>query len=748
MNAAQTAPGDQPAAQSNPNLLNTGPSKHRELLHAVNESALAVRNGWVTFVAMMAFFFVAVAGVTHKDLLLDSPVPLPIVQVKIELTRFFQFAPLILVLTHFSVLLQYAMMARKTRALHEILLQEEKKLGLVGTHPLRLELSSYFFVQAMAGPTRSILLGGFLRTMSWLTLGLFPLALLLYFQTTYLPFHDPVVTWAHRVYLVADFFILLSIGIFTRYPERGFWFGLLSNIRYHFFNVLLTLGVWLAAIFFSFAVATLPDGLLDKAMKQAGTLRVPQGLSDQRWKDHGERSAFWLTALLFEGRVDRIKGKVTSWFSRNLVVTDQDLVKDKDFALESGEVSLHLRGRDLRHASFDRSDLHGADLTGANLQNASLVASNLVRIKLESANMQGAVLRGARLQWADMREAALQNAILDEAQLQNADLRRARMQSASLAKAQMQGTNLRRAIMRKAKLQEAQLQGADLRNTQLQMAILSQAQLQGADLRRVKMQGAILSKAQMQGAVFNDAQMQGAYLLGAQLQGAFLLRAQLQGAVLRNAQLQGAVLFQAQLQGAILRNTQLQGAKMTGANLQSAVLNKAVIWQTQPPDTKAPRLIDTGDILFKPFTQNIEAKNRLNAALNKIPYSQRQSMARNRLAPILNYDQTQSWLGTPDHLVWQKWQSETRSNSGAKFRAELADELGQMACDDMTPNAWLAEAIVDRASMRFNGNTARLFERMVGADCGAVHKLAQSLLDRLKSKADRYKKLFPAWDAE
>ena len=41
--------------------------------------------------------------------------------------------------------------------------------------------------------------------------------------------------------------------------------------------------------------------------------------------------------------------------------------KDRENA---NEVSLHLRGRDLRNARFDRSDLHRADMTGAKLQNA------------------------------------------------------------------------------------------------------------------------------------------------------------------------------------------------------------------------------------------------------------------------------------------------------------------------------------------------------------------------------------------
>ena len=49
---------------------------------------------------------VAVAGVTHRDLLLETPVTLPILQVQIQLTQFFQFAPVVLVLFHLGVVSQ------------------------------------------------------------------------------------------------------------------------------------------------------------------------------------------------------------------------------------------------------------------------------------------------------------------------------------------------------------------------------------------------------------------------------------------------------------------------------------------------------------------------------------------------------------------------------------------------------------------------------------------------------------------
>ena len=98
----------------------------------------------------MAYLMIAVAGVTHEDLLLETPVQLPILQVKIQLTQFFQFAPILLVLFHLGVISQLVLLARKTLEFdHAIRLLETTDKR---THPLRLELHNFFFVQAIAGP--------------------------------------------------------------------------------------------------------------------------------------------------------------------------------------------------------------------------------------------------------------------------------------------------------------------------------------------------------------------------------------------------------------------------------------------------------------------------------------------------------------------------------------------------------------------------------------------------------------------
>ena len=89
-----------------------------ELLVDVNATSGAARNAWLFFLALLTYFLIALAGVSHKDLLLESAIELPLLQVKIPQRSMFLFGPLILVLVHFGLLLQHVMLARKLRDFH------------------------------------------------------------------------------------------------------------------------------------------------------------------------------------------------------------------------------------------------------------------------------------------------------------------------------------------------------------------------------------------------------------------------------------------------------------------------------------------------------------------------------------------------------------------------------------------------------------------------------------------------------
>ena len=99
----------------------------RHLLTALNDTSAAVRNGWLLFLALMGYLVVALAGVTHEDLLLNTPVNLPMLNIGIALDRFFLFAPLFLLFVHVGMIVQHIVLARKAVALNDLILLEKRK---------------------------------------------------------------------------------------------------------------------------------------------------------------------------------------------------------------------------------------------------------------------------------------------------------------------------------------------------------------------------------------------------------------------------------------------------------------------------------------------------------------------------------------------------------------------------------------------------------------------------------------------
>lgn len=344
-------------------------NRARELLDAVNAASQSAQTGWVIFLLLTAYYIIALAGVTDKDLLLNAPIALPILGISIDLDQFFLFAPPLYIFIHFGVLLQHAVMVRKVYAFLDVVdaqeLAEAASTGQSAVHPLRYEVSSNFFTQYLAGPPQSGLIRFFLQTIVWGTLVLLPVAVLLAFQIKFLPFHDVTITWAHRIYVLIDVMIVALVGVFLPSPHESFWHalgrGIVTFPGFYAFTALS----FIAFLAFSFLVATTPGEVIDRNLANMGPSREIQVFG----KDKAEsRTVFAPTAYFFEGAVDPATGRSSSLFHRNLIVTDEDLVREKDLAPD--DVSFSLRFRDLRYARLDRTDIRQADFTCADVTGA------------------------------------------------------------------------------------------------------------------------------------------------------------------------------------------------------------------------------------------------------------------------------------------------------------------------------------------------------------------------------------------
>jgi uncharacterized protein YjbI with pentapeptide repeats len=657
------------------------------LLEAVNNSSDTAHTAWLIFIAVMAYLMVAVAGVTHKDLLLETPVNLPILQVSIQLAQFFQFAPVLLVLFHLGVVSQLVLLARKTLEFDHAV--QALELTSRRTHPLRLELHNFFFVQAIAGPHRSAVMSMFLHGMSWLTLVILPVVLLLYIQIKFLPYHDVAITWTHRVALLVDIAMLVLIGVFLMRAETSFFAAFFRTTVHHPLSFLVTFAVMAAAAFFSFLVATVPGEALD---------RMTLALLGTEERASSGRSAAQFDLPFLRPRAD---GSLWGMFYRNLIVTDVDLVKGAGTA--AGESTISLRGRDLRFAVLDRSDLSGADMTGANLESASLIGADLSRIRLQCADID-------KMRVTEDREAA------DCAGARGADLTRARLAGASLAGVDLRGAKLRR----------ANLEGAVLSD-----ALLTEADFSEAQMAKVNLSGG----AQLQRANFLIASLQGADLSGAKLQFADFSSASLQGAFLQHAGLEGAVLRDADLEGADLQMARLQGADLAGAKLRAADLRGASVWMTEPPAPQDVLLADMRGLVIKPM--EADEASALESAIGRIESAPVQRRLKAQAKPMADVATSRTWAATPALQTWQSLVAVTNSVPRDAYGGQLTEHLAGLMCKARWSSGAVATGVVKRAQgAQFQGNMVAIYDRLRGKDCPAGASVPGGLMQALSSAVD------------
>jgi uncharacterized protein YjbI with pentapeptide repeats len=404
-----------------------------ELQKALNEAAGKASVLWTTFIIFQFYLAIAFGSVTHRDLFLETPIKLPLLNVDLPLVGFFAVASTVLLIFHFYVFLQLFGLASKAKNYNTLLTNVPDESD---RQYIRQRLDVFPILQFLAGPRdqRTGFVGFSLRLIAWITLVATPVLILLQAQVTFLPYHRAWIVWLQRVTVLIDLALIWYFWIHLRSvddPIKGVW-----RKAWIYLGGAGTLCV----VIFSTYLATFPGEWMKTHLPEPSELQ----------------------ALLFEGNVDRMRGRPQSVFSNRLVLTNQSFIVDPEKL-----VTHSFRGRDLRLAVLNFSDLRKADFSGAQLQGARL-----------SGELQGASFLGAQLQGADLI-GALQGASLTGAQLQGARL-----------SGELQGASLIR----------AQLQGADLSGAQLQGADLSEAQLQGASLHRAELQGARLSGAQLQGA--------------------------------------------------------------------------------------------------------------------------------------------------------------------------------------------------------------------------------------------------------
>jgi uncharacterized protein YjbI with pentapeptide repeats len=459
---------------------------------------------WFSYLFALLYFAIAAGAVTHLDLLLESPVKLPFLNVELPLKAFFILGPLVFLVVHAYVLLHFLLLAGKVGTFHAELqrqVPEDEKRA-----QLRRQLPINIFVQFLGGPreVREGIVGFLLKLVAWISLIAGPILLLVLFQLKFLPYHNEWITWCQRIAVLLDLVLLWLLWPPIACGTTSLTWGNLRRSR-----VVAWLPVSLLPLLLVFTIATFPGEWLEQKL---------YGDASPVSRDDEPKKADWWRSphkLLVAGEVDYVTRKPQSLWSNRLVLPNFDIGDRLKFDPE-GKIALSaeavsLRGRRLEGGVFVSAHLKKADFTGAELERADFAFADLREAKFE-CNSVGKDLQCAQLQGAMLNSAQLQGAVLNSAQLQGASLNHAQLQGASLNGAQLQGASLTFAQLRGASLDGAQLQSASLNRADLQGASLARAGLQGASLTRAVLQSASLDRVQLQGVLLGTTGLYGASL--------------------------------------------------------------------------------------------------------------------------------------------------------------------------------------------------------------------------------------------
>jgi uncharacterized protein YjbI with pentapeptide repeats len=349
---------------------------------------------------------------------------------------------------------------------------------------LRRQLPSNIFVQFLAGPreVRNGIMGLLLWLIALISLVIGPVALLVFFQLQFLPYHDPWITWWQRISVLVDLALLWTlwprVGPISMEKSEARRSGFVETTQ-RIGTIVVMLLISAVSVALVFAIATFRGEWLEDRLNSF-------------------RSIVLLREALVAGAVDSDARKPKSPWSNRLVVAGLDVIDHAKFDTEEKIAALP------ETASLRTRHLEGAVLIGAGLR----------KVDFRAAHLEGADLTSADLRGANLEKAHFEGAALDDAHLEGANLERAQLQGASLSGAHLLGSVLI----------EAHLEGAYLDRAELQGALLDSTKLQGASLQFAYLQGASLTFAHLQGAVLDDAHLEGAWLGKAELQVASLVR--------------------------------------------------------------------------------------------------------------------------------------------------------------------------------------------------------------------------------
>lgn len=442
---------------------------------SVNSTSQRAVTQWLAYLSLWAYLFFTTLSITHRDLILLTPVKLPLIGVELGLQAFFWSGPPLFWVFHLYLVRKITVLTRDVKfyraAIERFVPREDAR------EPLFRRLDAFFLTRFLGHAEQGWLLRWLDGGIATVTIVILPLALMIAFQIKYLAFHDEWATDWHRGWLLADALLLFIPRLWEawhRYQAVSKFLPVLVRLKdrftfvWQFVEATLVFG---GCVAFSLLVATFPDDRMDRL----------------------------LTAIGF-----KLERHPLSSF-RILNPSDTDFVNDEK--LEKVQWTIDLRGRNLRGAQLSGADLRKARMTGADFQDADMSLSRLDESDISYSNIS----------YSNMAESNMKKAILINSNAVGVDFTASMMEEANFQKSNLLGSNLSMSNIRGADFSGSNLRGAGLIISQLQGAVLAYSQIQGADF----------SESDLRGVNFDGSDLHGARFEGSDLKGARLRRANL-----------------------------------------------------------------------------------------------------------------------------------------------------------------------------------------------------------------------------
>lgn len=469
----------------------------------------------------MVYLAITIASVAPSDLFFPNhTLSLPILKIDLNITYFFTFTPLVVLVIHVNLLVNLTHHRNKLEAY----IQEDPNASPLYYHPFLYNFIRKSLAESDHSRKYNFATTNFLRVFIWTSLVILPLVVLVFMQVKFLPVQHKLVNigLVGIVFLDAFFLWRFRKAISTQPYETP--------------------------------RSTESDGgasTSEEGSGEVGSDPVPMESLPKRILSGGlvylkllmVVATPLLSAALYLSASSTPNKSATYHFNLQDMVLAESKSDVKGILgsapkLETAWAELAMadkvEGRNIRYGEFDRSIFTRISFRASDLRETSFRYTRFEYVNFQDAlaaktDFEGSTIRVGLFYRAQMPDANFQNASLGTVDFDSSDLRRANFREAT-----MYGSSFKDANLAGAEFYQAKLAGANFENADLTGAEFIQCDLRGANFTNATLTGANFTRDTMVGADFDRALMQGVLIGNCRTEGASFLNTRMEGAIVYN----------------------------------------------------------------------------------------------------------------------------------------------------------------------------------------------------------------------